>query len=263
MPEAPAIHASLLEMAVELAHQAGTLLLERRAEARLHTEGKKNVNDLVTAADRASERLIVERIRAARPSDGIIGEEGNRTNPESPIQWVIDPLDGTMNYVHGCGPFAVSIGVEVAGEPQVGVVRVVLTEETFSAIKGNGAYCNGKLLSASKVDTLATAVIGFDGATEPDVRKKQATILSKMLSEVRDFRRIGSCATSMCWAAAGRFDAFFQHGSGHWDISAGTVIAREAGAWVGSRDDDVPTPAETLVAAPGISDALRKAIKGA
>ena len=244
----------------DLAVRAGELLLDYRLQVIGQAVGKKDVNDLVTAADQASEKQVVAGIRSAWPAHGIIGEEGSTLNSNSRIQWVIDPLDGTMNYVHGCGPFAVSIGIEFDGVPVAGVVHVPLTEETFSAVLGQGAHCNGVALTASDKADLATAMIGFDGSTAVAVRQRQSAIATSMLPKVRDLRRIGSCSISLCWVAAGRLDGFLQHDGGPWDISAGTVIAREAGAWVGSSHGDVPTTAETLAATPGIAAAFRQAV---
>ena len=249
----------LSTIAKQLAESAGELLMDYRTKI-TQVSTKSNINDLVTEADRESERLVADGIRSARPMDGILGEEGARTNPESRIQWIIDPLDGTTNYLYGCGPFGVSIGVELDGQAVVGVVQAPLTNETYSAIIGQGAFCNDTMLSLTQKKDFATAIIGCDGSTDAEVRIRQAKIVSRVFTGIRDLRRIGSCAISMCWVAAGRYDGFFAHGVGQWDISAGTVIAREAGAWVGSAASDVPTLAETIVAAPGIVEELRRAV---
>jgi myo-inositol-1(or 4)-monophosphatase len=249
-------------MITTLVTETGQLLRDLRATAVLNPDTKSSANDFVTEADRAAEQKVVASIRSFRPDDGIIGEEGERTNPGARMQWVIDPLDGTTNYIHGSGPFAVSIGVELDGVPVAGAIHTVLSNETFVGIQGRGAYCNGNAISASAKDDLARAIVGFDGSTDSVVRNKQAELVQRLLPEVGDLRRIGSCCTDLCWVAAGRLDGFFNHGAGPWDISAGTVIAREAGAWVGSSAGDFPTTAETIAAGPLLALALRHHIAG-
>jgi len=247
---------SLLATAETLAQEAGKLALDFREDARQQPMTKNDINDLVTEADRAAERLISDGIKSARPDDGIVGEEGQRHNPESNVQWVIDPIDGTINYVHGCGPFAVSIGVEIDGVPVVGVINSLWTSEIFTAAQGRGVYCNGKPVKTSAVTDLATALVGLDGSTDKVIRERQARLLGQLMPNVRDIRRIGCCSYSMCLVAAGRLDAFVNGGGGRWDYSAGTIIAREAGAWVNSTKTDSPSGAETLAVAPGIRHAI-------
>jgi myo-inositol-1(or 4)-monophosphatase len=248
---------SLLATANALAEEAGKLILDFREDARRRPDTKSDKNDLVTEADRAAERLISEGIKSARPDDGIIGEEGQRHNPESNVQWLIDPIDGTTNYVHGSGPFAVSIGVEIDGTPVVGVINSASTSEVFTAALGRGAYCNGELIKTSAATSLATALVGLDCSTNKQVRERQLQLLGRLMTDVREIRRLGSCAYEMCLVAAGRLDAAVNHGGGPWDYSAGTIIAREGGAFVNVRKPDAITGAETWAVAPGIRDAFQ------
>lgn len=247
---------AILGTAIEAALAAGRLLLNERESAINSIDTKRHMNDLVTAADKAAEKLIVDRIKYDHPDHGIIGEEGERTNPDSRTQWVIDPLDGTTNYVHGSGPYAVSIGVERDGVPIVGVIHVPATGETFSAAQGCGAFNNNERLSVSGATDLDTAVVGFDGPQEY-MRDSSMKLAGTRLRAVRSF---GSCAVAMAWVAAGRLDAFWIRNVGHWDISAGVVIIREAGGWVGAIDGSDPTPQETVGASPGIAEALRSVL---
>lgn len=247
---------SLLGTAIEAALAAGKLLMAQREDALATVETKRDINDLVTAADKAAERLIVERIQLHHPDDGIVGEEGERIHPDAAIQWLIDPLDGTTNYVYGSGPWAVSIGVEHDGVPIVGVIHIPAFGETFSAARNCGAFLNDARLQVSTLEQLATAVIGFDGPTW--VHHGHGVLLSELGNDVRAVRRIGSCAVSMANVAASRFDGFFVHDVGPWDISAGTVIVREAGGWVGDSTGGPPTTSETIACGPGIAGALQQ-----
>ena len=248
---------TLLTTAEKLAEEAGKLVLDFREDARRRPVTKADINDLVTEADRAAERLISDGINSARPDDGIVGEEGQRHNPESKVQWLIDPIDGTTNYVHGCGPFAVSIGVEIDGVPAVGVINSLWTSEIFTAAQGRGSYCNGERVKVSAATDLATALVGLDCSTDRKVRERQVQLLGRLMTGVREIRRLGSCAYEMCLVAAGRLDAAVNNGGGPWDYSAGTIIAREAGAFVNIRKTDGLAGAETWAVAPGIRDAFQ------
>jgi myo-inositol-1(or 4)-monophosphatase len=248
---------SLLHTANTLAEEAGKLVLDFRADARRRPATKNDINDLVTEADRAAERLISDGIKSARPGDGIVGEEGQRHNAESQVQWLIDPIDGTTNYVHGCGPFAVSIGVEIDGVPAVGVINSLWTSEVFTAAQGRGAYCNGEPVKVSGATDLATALVGLDCSTDRKTRQRQLQLLGRLMTDVREIRRLGSCAYEMCLVASGRLDAAVNNGGGPWDYSAGTIIAREAGAHVTVRTTEGMPGAETWAVAPGIRDAFQ------
>jgi myo-inositol-1(or 4)-monophosphatase len=248
---------SLLATARALADEAGKLVLDFREDARREPGTKRDVNDLVTEADRAAERLISDGIKSARPGDGIVGEEGQRHNPNSAVQWLIDPIDGTTNYVYGCGPFAVSIGVEIDGVPAVGVINSLWTSEIFSAAQGQGAYNNWEPVKASMSTDLSTSVVGLDCSTDRNVRDRQLQLFGRLMPNVRDIRRIGSCAYAMCLVAAGRLDAAVNNGGGPWDYSAGTIIAREAGAYVASRKSGALPGAETWAVTPGIREAFQ------
>ena len=185
---------------------------------------------MVTAVDRASEALIVGTLGKERPDDGVLGEEGSRRDGTSGVRWIIDPLDGTTNYLYGYPVFAVSIGVEVDGEVVAGVVNDPSHAEVFSAARGEGALCNGRAIAVSGKDDLATALIGTGFAYDAVRRGEQAGWLRHVLPKVRDIRRAGAASIDLCWVACGRLDGYYEAGLAPWDVAAGALIAAEAGA---------------------------------
>jgi len=225
-------------LALQIGKEAGDLAANRPANLELKTKSSKT--DLVTQMDTATERLIVERLREHRPHDGVIGEEGTATAPtgEHQITWVIDPIDGTTNYIYELPAWSVSIGVEVAGIPAVGVVVAPALGETFFGVRGEGAklIAKGKSLSlkANTIDFLADALVVTGFSYLAADRGNQADAVFELLPMVRDIRRLGSAALDLSYVAAGRVDAFYEQGLNHWDYAAGALIAREAGARVES-----------------------------
>ncbi|MBW3610265.1 MAG: inositol monophosphatase [Actinobacteria bacterium] len=244
-------------LARHLAAAAATLLLERQASP--GTLGTKtSLTDLVSEVDRASEQLIVDAVRQARPGDGIVGEEGAAHDGTSGWRWVIDPLDGTINYLYGLPSYAVSIAVERHGRAEVGVVAQPAHRETFSAIRGQGATCEGVPITASAHDDLATALVGTGFSYEADRRSVQAALLARVLPAVRDIRRAGAASVDLCWVACGRLDGYYEHGLQPWDFAAGALIATEAGARTGDLDGATPSGDFTMAAAPALFESLRQ-----
>ncbi len=220
-----------LSLATELAREAGALALSMRAG--VATEGtKSSPTDVVTAADKAVERLLLEALAARRPADGVLGEEGASRPSRSGATWVIDPIDGTVNFLYGIPQWAVSIGVEVAGAAVVGVVFDPSKGELWQGVRDGGSVLDGAVLRCSDVEDLGQALVctgfGYDGRR----RAAQARLLPALLPAVRDIRRFGAGALDLCAVAAGRADAYFEQGLSPWDLSAGALIAREAGALV-------------------------------
>jgi myo-inositol-1(or 4)-monophosphatase len=244
----PAVDPSeLVAIAVELAEEAGALLLDGQARVRTTVETKSTGTDMVTEMDRASERLIVSGLLARRPDDGILGEEGSDRAGTSGVRWVIDPLDGTTNYLYGFPSWGVAIGAEVDGISVAGAVRDPVHGETFSAARGAGAWCDGRPLTVVGPATLATALIGTGFAYDADRRAEQAAVLVDLLPRVRDVRRAGAAAVDLCWVAAARLDAFIERGLAPWDWAAASVIVEEAGARSLRRAEDglhVAAPAQ-------------------
>jgi myo-inositol-1(or 4)-monophosphatase len=256
----PAPLDDLLALAVSMAEEAGRLLLDGLARDRVVVETKTTGTDMVTEMDRASEALIVDRLRAARPTDGVVGEEGADHRGTSGVDWIIDPLDGTTNYLYGFLSFGVSVAASVDGVVAVGAVRDPVHGETFSAVRGGGAFVNGRALSglaAGAPPTLATALVGTGFSYSSARRAEQAVMLSRVLPAVRDIRRAGAAAVDLCWVGAGRLDAFYEHGLQPWDWAAGGLIASEAGARAEVLDGDLH-----VAAPPHLFDGLVALVNG-
>jgi myo-inositol-1(or 4)-monophosphatase len=247
-----------LDLAVGLAHAAGDVLLEGQARNRTLVETKSTRTDMVTEMDRASEALIAEGLRRARPHDGLLGEEGTAAAGTTGVIWIVDPLDGTTNYLYDFPSWAVSIAAEVDGEAVAGVVHDPQHGETFTATKGGGAFLNGARLSAvAGSPDLATALVGTGFAYDAAERRRQADELALVLPSVRDIRRAGSAASDLCWVAAGRLDAYYERGTQRWDTAAGGLVAAEAGAVVGNLDDGTVVAAAPRLFEPLCSLLLR------
>jgi myo-inositol-1(or 4)-monophosphatase len=195
-------------------------------------DSKSSETDMVSDADRAAEEAISELLRAARPDDGLIGEEGLDAGGSSGRRWVVDPLDGTTNYLYRYRAWCVSVALEDDEGGLVGVVHDPLSGETFRAERGRGADLSGTPLRVRDEDRLQTALIGTGFGYEPDIRAGQAEILRRLLPQVRDIRRAGAAALDLCHVAAGRLDGYFERGLNHWDWAAGALIVAEAGGRV-------------------------------
>jgi myo-inositol-1(or 4)-monophosphatase len=222
----------LLDLALAVAREAGELVRTRREVGVRVAATKTSVTDVVTEADRASEALVLERILAVRPDDGVLGEEGSDTAGTSGVRWVVDPIDGTVNYLYGLPQYAVSIGVEVDGAVQVGVVVNAATGEEFAAVRGRGATRDGVSIAVRTPASLDRSVISTGFNYEPVVRARQATAVAELVVRVADIRRFGSCALDLCAVASGRSDGYVEEGCMPWDHAAGGLIAAEAGAVV-------------------------------
>ena len=235
---------ALLNLAVRAAHAAGALLQEAAAGDRTSVESKSSDTDMVTEMDTASEELVARTILDARPEDSLLAEEGTRGDGSTSVRWVVDPLDGTTNYLYGIPEWTVSIAAEIDGEVAVGVVHLPALGETFTAVRGQGARCNGRPLQVLDPPELDTALVATGFSYDPEARRRQAGYLRRILPSVRDIRRSGAASLDLCWVAAARVDLYYEWGLKHWDWAAGSLIAAEAGAVVVKQDDD------TMVAAP-------------
>ena len=247
---------AVLDLALDLAGRAGALLLDGRRHRGAGAGTKTSGTDVVTDADRASESLIVEGILAARPDDGILAEEGSARPGTSGVRWVIDPLDGTTNYLYGLPAWVVSIGVEVDGATQVGVVADPSHGETYSALRGAGSWCNGQRLAVSGATDLAVSLIATGFAYRPSRRMEQAAALPLVLGATRDIRRAGAAALDLCWVASARLDGYYETGLKPWDVAAGLLIATEAGAATCGFDGGPASGASVVAATPGIAGQL-------
>jgi myo-inositol-1(or 4)-monophosphatase len=241
----------LLDLALEAAGDAAELLRAERPET---IDTKSSGTDLVTDLDRAAEARIVGRLLDARPDDGVLGEEGGERTGSSGVRWVVDPLDGTTNFVYDYPAYAVSIAAEADGEVVAGAVVDLNRGHRFTATLGGGAARDGRPIHVTAATDLATALIATGFSYDRETRGRQAEVLATVLPAVRDLRRSGSAALDLCSVAGGRVDGFWERGLAPWDRAAGGLIAAEAGARVDRLGDTDPL---TLVTAPpGLYDAL-------
>ena len=239
----------LLDLAVALAAAAAE---RHRAGNSGGVDTKSTDTDPVTEVDRDAEALIVEGILARRPDDTIHGEEGAAVEGTSGVEWVIDPLDGTVNFVYGFPHYAVSIGVLVDGVPTVGVVHDTVADHVYSAVLGRGAHCDGVALRTSDCDSVGSTLLATGFAYGPDERRSHGAVLAELIGDIRDIRRAGSAALDLCHVAAGRVDAYYESGPNLWDVVAGMLLVTEAG---GHAEYDAAAK-RILASAPGVTDAL-------
>jgi myo-inositol-1(or 4)-monophosphatase len=250
----------LLDLAVRCARAAGAELLSRYGDVQ-GLETKSTATDPVSDADRASERLIVDLIMAERPDDGLIGEEGADRPSGTGLTWVIDPLDGTVNYLYEIDNFAVSIGIEDVDGGLVAAVFDPTRDRMYTAIRGEGAFQDGKPLRVNDPVPLDRALVSTGFGYLAERRRVQGALIAQLLPHIRDIRRIGSAALDLCQVASGAVDAFMEEGVQHWDVAAGGLIAREAGAVM---TDFRPAggPTGWLVAGPSLHAELHHLVSG-
>ena len=219
---------------------------------------KSSPTDVVTVMDKAAERVILDGLAAARPEDTVISEEGGGKEGSSSVSWLVDPLDGTVNYLYGIPHYAVSVAAQEAGATVCGVVVDVERRLTYSAIVGEGSYRDGERLSCSQQTDPALSLVGTGFNYEVPLRTAQAARLPMLLPVIRDIRRAGSAALDLCAVACGQLDAFFEAGMYPWDWAAGGLIAQEAGARVDGLAGNRPGRNTTLAANPALFDALHE-----
>jgi myo-inositol-1(or 4)-monophosphatase len=226
-------HSSLITVMEKAARKAAPRLRRDFNEVDALQVSRKGPADFVSNADRAAEATIVEVLTHARPDWGLLVEEGGVTRPEARQRWIVDPLDGTTNFLHGMPHFAISIAAEVDGEVIAGLVHQPLTGESFWAEKNNGAWLSDRRLRVSGRREMADSVIatGIPYRGHGDAAQFGKT-LAAVMPEVAGVRRFGSAALDLAWVAAGRFDGFWEAGLSHWDIAAGMLLVREAGGFV-------------------------------
>lgn len=255
------LKAELLEVALEAARQAGALLRDGRPADLGVAATKSSAVDVVTEMDLASEKLITDYLAEHRPDDGVLGEEGASTEGTSGVRWIVDPLDGTVNYLYGLPGWAVSIAAEFEGETVVGVVEAPPRGETFRAVLGHGAYLNARPLECRPAAALGQALIGTGFGYLKERRVSQAAVAQQLIPQVRDIRRAGSAAIDLCDVAAGRLDGYYERGLHLWDLAAGDLVAREAGALTGGRPGERPSGELTLAASPEIFGLLQPVLE--
>lgn len=250
----------LLDVAVAAAQAAGEFLVASRP-ASLRVATKSTPTDVVTQMDTAAERLIGERLRQAGPNDAILGEEGQddgaaASSGRSKVRWIVDPIDGTVNYLYALPQWAVSIAAEVDGVIEVGAVLDPSKGELFTAVRGGGARLNGEPIAVSGCDELSLALIGTGFGYDAGRRARQSQVLTGVLPIVRDIRRLGAASLDLCALACGRLDGYYERGLNLWDYAAAGLIATEAGARVGGLNGR-PASGELFIAAtPAVFDPL-------
>lgn len=246
---------NLQKLALEAAAKAAEIHRNRLYQSHI-VNTKSSRTDLVSEVDLEAERTIIEMIEGARPDDAIVAEEGSSRTGTSGIRWIIDPLDGTTNYLYRYPGFTVSIGIEVNGRKTIGVVHDSYHQRIYTAVIGQLAFCNNKSVSVNESVELADALIATGFMYNALYRSKQAHSIAQILPHIRDIRRSGSASLDLCLLASGCIDGYFEYGVHPWDITAGGVIAATAGAKVAS----IPTHTEasTLLVAshPSIFDSL-------
>lgn len=256
----------LLGLAWHAAEAAAEFLANDRP-AELAVDTKSSPTDAVTEMDRGAESRLIEILLGARPNDGLLGEEGGERPGTSGVRWVVDPLDGTVNYLYGLPSWAVSVAAEVDGQCAIGVVVAPVLGEAYIGIREGGSWrITGGLAHPNTVrecESLSCALVSTGLSYSAQWRSEQARVMRDLAPLVRDFRRVGAAVLDLCWLAAGRLDAHFEQGLNRWDIAAGGLIAAEAGAVVGGlRSSD--RYEEVLVASvPAIHDQLRSALASA
>ncbi|MGW3497600.1 inositol monophosphatase family protein [Streptomyces sp. NPDC001020] len=249
--------AELLQLALEAATRAGAFLHEGRPEDLGVAATKSSAIDIVTEMDIASEKLITGLLAGRRPDDGLLGEEGACVEGSSGVEWVIDPIDGTVNYLYGLPSWAISIAARKDGETLVGVVHAPVRGETFRAVKGQGAFLNDRPVRVRPAPELGLALVSTGFGYLAERKAHQAEVAGRLIPEVRDIRRGGSAAIDLCDVAAGRLDAYYERGLNPWDYAAGDLIAREAGALTGGRPGEPLSPALAIAAPPGLFERLQ------
>ncbi len=252
----------LLPRAWHAAVAAGAFLRDERPE-QLQVDAKSTPTDAVSAMDRDAEAMLVRALLDGRPDDGFLGEEGGERTGTSGVRWIVDPLDGTVNYLFRLPMWGVSIAAEVDGIVEVGVVATPAFDESYVAVRGKGAWLvadgEGRRLNGSACSDMAVALVTTGFGYDPEVRRAQSEVVTGLITRIRDVRRMGAAVVDFCWLARGRLDAYYERGLNAWDYSAGALIAHEAGQVVtGLRDDDLSE--FIFAAAPGIAVELRAAL---
>jgi myo-inositol-1(or 4)-monophosphatase len=253
-------HRELLELAEEAARAAGDVLVARFGAERAGVRAKSTPTDLVSEADWAAEEALRGLLERRRPDDAVLAEEGGGRGGHSGLRWVLDPLDGTVNYLFGIPQWCVSVACEDGDGTLVGLVHDPLRRETFAAVRNGQATLNGTPVRGSRRRELATALVATGFAYDAAVRAAQAQVAARLLPRVRDLRRAGSAALDLAWTACGRLDAFYERGLAPWDRAAGALLCAAAGLELREMPARDGLPAGLLVAPAGLADELARLV---
>lgn len=270
MSEASVSPQELAGLAAALTKSVGEVIRTMRAAGVDVADTKSSITDVVTAADREAERLVTIGLLEQRPDDSIVGEEGASVEGTTDITWVVDPIDGTVNYLYNIPAYAVSIAATVSdgaagtmddGRRAIaGAVYLPVTDELFTAWEGGGAFLNGAPLTGPAETSLATALVATGFGYSVERRTEQAFVVNEIIPQVRDIRRMGSAANDLCSLAAGRLNAYYERGLQPWDYAAAALIAREAGATIVGLDGALPGEPMLIAAAPNLTIELHSAV---
>jgi len=244
---------AMLTIAIDLAAQAAVRHRQGNAGA---VDSKSTATDPVTEVDRDSEALIVEGIRRHRPHDAILGEEGANVRGTSGVEWIIDPLDGTVNFIYGFPQYAVSIGIRNHGVTVAAVVHDSTSDVVYSAVLGGGAFADGEPIKVNNISSTDVLLLATGFGYDRDVRARQGQVLAEILPNVRDIRRAGSAALDLCHLAAGRVDGYYETGPHPWDVAAGLLIVSEAGG-IATYDESAK---RVLASGPAVFESLDSVI---
>ena len=266
-PLAQLLLRELEDLAVSAARAAGRFIVQERPRGLGVTDTKSSINDIVTVMDQQSEELLRAHLLSARPDDAILGEEGGASRGTSGITWVIDPIDGTVNYLYEFPAYCVSVAAVIgdAGtpgqwQPVAGAICNPLTNEIFHARRSGGSHVRqgdqDTAIGVNPVEVLLHSLVATGFGYRPEVRARQGEVVAAILPEIRDIRRAGSAALDLCAVACGTVDAYYESGLNPWDLAAGWVIAMEAGALVSGLNNTGPGEAAVVAAGPGIHRSL-------
>jgi myo-inositol-1(or 4)-monophosphatase len=265
LPELLSRH-PLVGLAWKAAGAAAAFLHDERPDA-LAIDTKSSPTDAVTEMDRGAEARLIEILLGARPTDGLLGEEGGERPGTSGVRWVVDPLDGTVNYLYRIPSWAVSVAAEVGGGSEIGVVVAPALGEAYIGIRGGGAWSiegdEAWPMAVRECGSLANALVSTGFGYCAKRRAEQAAVVLGLAPLVRDFRRAGAAVVDLCWLARGRLDGHYESGLNRWDIAAGGLIAAEAGAIVAGLRSADPNVGTFVAAVPGINEEFRAALMGA
>ena len=251
----------LLQVALDAARAGATELVERFGRRQSQVRSKSSPTDLVSEADTSAETAIRAVLGARRPEDSILGEEGGATG-NGALRWVIDPLDGTTNFLFGVPQWAVSVACEDERGSLVGVVLDPNHDECFAATRSGPATLNGEPIEAGGAEGLSTALVATGFGYDSEIRARQAAVLERVLPRVRDIRRAGAAAVDLAWVACGRLDLYWERGVKAWDIAAGSLLAERVGLTVERLDESDDGPPGILVGPEPLLDELRALVLG-
>ena len=252
----------LLSIAIEAATAAGNLLVRRFGRAAGNVSAKSSPTDLVSDADRAADELLREFLSSKRPDDGLVSEESSGRDSSTGLNWVVDPLDGTVNFLFGIPWWCVSVAVEDGEGALAGAIFDPNLDETFAAERGGGAFLNGEPITVSDVSDAAQALVGTGFGYDSERRRDQAEVVARVLPQVRDIRRMGSAALDLAALACGRLDAFYEAPLEHWDRAAGLLLVGEAGGRITALPGGSASSDGVIASGPRIHDALTAMIFG-